>query len=99
MKSAYLFSLPFHSGIFNLSNECSKGFWHHKSNGRHLYFTLEFLHSANPLLILLFLALLSSLTSLVFASYHSSLLISALFGSPILIHSLRQISAFFFIFF
>ena len=90
-----MFSLTFHSGIFNLSNECSKGFWHHKINGRHLYFTLEFLHSANPLIILLLLALLFSLTSLVLAPYHCSLLISALFGSPILIHSPCQISAFF----
>ena len=95
MKSAYLFPLPSHSYIFNLSNECSKVFWHNKSNCKHLYFTLEFLHSANPLLILLLLALLSSLTSLVLASYHCSLLTSALFGNPILIHSPCQISAFF----
>ena len=82
-----LFSLPSHSGFFNLSNECLRGCWRHKSNCRLLYFITEFLHPVNPLLILLLFALLSSLTTLVLASCHCSLLISALFGSPALIHS------------
>lgn len=54
--------------------------------------SLGLLRSVSPLLIWLLLVLLSSLTTLVLALYHCSLLIP-LFGSSVLIHSPCEISA------